>query len=255
MGISQARLTGGIIVTTMAVTAAVAAAAAQPAVQPRPLKQFLEDNGWVSLSVPDRRMGPGSVIKVTKQNDTVTVQWIGNLRRCGITDAEFGFVRGKYPPIGIGEIFGVGTSVALAYITRLHGTADLAKASQAILRIEAAGGDAVDLARLATFLARPAASRMMSQCRNILAQEDTYLVSEAFRVSGASYALLDANGERLAIAGEAFERGGLANTLNIAEDLYVGVRHVRPLAPILYGPGPGQDTVPEADRVLRLPDP
>ena len=107
MGNSQARRTFGIILTGIGVAAAVSISAAQTIFQPRPLKQFLEENGWVSLPLPDRRMGPGSVIKVTKKDSAVSVQWLGDLRRCGITDEELGYVRGKYPAIGIGEIFGV----------------------------------------------------------------------------------------------------------------------------------------------------
>src|SRR5882672_1730319 len=45
--------------------------------RPLPLKQFLEENGWVSLPLPDKRMGPGSVIKVTKKNGAVLMQWLG----------------------------------------------------------------------------------------------------------------------------------------------------------------------------------
>ncbi|HWS67479.1 MAG TPA: hypothetical protein VN325_32330, partial [Steroidobacteraceae bacterium] len=49
------------------VAAAVPFSAAQIIIfQPLPLKQLLEENGWVSLPLPDKRMGPGSVIKVTK---------------------------------------------------------------------------------------------------------------------------------------------------------------------------------------------
>src|SRR5216684_8127164 len=96
--------------------------------RPLPPKQFLEENGWVSLPLPDKRMGPGSVIKVTKKNGAVLMQWLGDLRRCGITDREFRYVRGKYSAIGIGESFGVKASVAAGYFAKLEGTADFEKA-------------------------------------------------------------------------------------------------------------------------------
>src|SRR5215472_19344994 len=90
------------------VAAAVSFSAAQIITfQPLPLKQFLEENGWVSLSLPDKRMGPGSVIKVTKKDGAVIMQWLGDLRRCGISDQEFHYVRGMYPAIGVRESFGV----------------------------------------------------------------------------------------------------------------------------------------------------
>src|ERR1700681_878923 len=135
---TQARHTFGIILTGIGVAAAVSISIAQtiPQPQPQPLKAFLADHGWVALPTPDRRTGPGSVIRVTKKDNAVSVQWLGDLRRCGITDREFGFVRGKYPALGIGKTFAVGASVATHYIGKLDGTADLGKASGAILQIE-----------------------------------------------------------------------------------------------------------------------
>src|SRR3984893_3532692 len=159
--------------------AAVSFSAAQTIFQPPPLKQFLEDNGWVSLPLPDKRMGPGSVIKVTKKDGAVVMQWLGDLRRCGITDREFRYVRGKYPAIGIRESFGVKASVAAGYITKLEGTADLEKAGGAIMQIDDSGGDAVDFDALTDWLAKPdAAQRMTRLCNSFLAQDDIYLVSE-----------------------------------------------------------------------------
>src|SRR5580704_15971095 len=137
-----ARHTFGIILTGIGMAAAVSISSAQTFPHPQPLKEFLEDHGWVSLPTPDRKMGPGSVIKVTKKDNAVSVQWLGDLRRCGITDEEFGFVRGKYPAIGIGETFGVRASIAAGYIAKLDGTDDFGKAGGAIIQIEDSGGDA-----------------------------------------------------------------------------------------------------------------
>jgi len=108
--------------------------------------------------MPDRKMGAGSVIKVTKKDNAVRVQWLGDLRRCRITDEESGFVRGKYAAIGIGETFGVRASIAAGYIAKLDGTPDFGKADGAIIQIEDSGGDAVDLRALAVWLAKPGGS-------------------------------------------------------------------------------------------------
>jgi hypothetical protein len=257
-GNRQARHAAGIILTAIGVVAAISICAAQSFSQPPPLKQFLEENGWVALPIPDRRMGPGSVIKVTKQDGTVTMQWLGDLRRCGITDGEFGFMRGKYRAIGIGKTFGVKTSVAADYIAKLAGTADLEKAGGAVLQIEDSGGDAVDFLALTIWLAQPdAAQRMPAACTNLLAQEDIYLVGEAFRVSKAVYDLVDRNGARLAVAGAAFGRAGSSSsgTLSVSEDLYFGVRRVKQLAPAILMPSIAPLAVPEADNLLRLIEP
>jgi hypothetical protein len=258
IGNSQASHTFGIILTGIGVAAAISISTAQTIFQPRPLKQFLEESGWVPLPMPDRKMGPGSVIKVTRKDNAVRVQWLGDLRRCGITDEEFGFVRGKYPAIGIGKTFGVRASIAAGYIAKLDGTADLGKADGAIIQIEDSGGDAVDLRALAVWLAKPGAPQHMPEtCNNFLAQEDIYLVGEALRISKAVYDLVDKNGAKLAVAGAAFGRTSPSSlgTLSVVEDLYVGVRRVKQLAPVLSEPSIRLRTVPEADGLLRLLEP
>jgi hypothetical protein len=225
---------------------------------PPPLKQFLEENGWVSLPLPDKRMGPGSVIKVTKKDDAVLVQWLGDLRRCGITDREFRYVRGRYSAIGIGESYGIRASIAAGFIARLGGNADFEKAGGAIMQIEDSGGDAVDFNALANWVAKSrAAQRMPQVCNNFLAQADTYLVSEAFRISKASYGLVDKNGAKLAVTGGAFGQAGSGSsgTLSVIDDLYFGVRRVKQLGPDLFEPRPGPGTAPEADSLLRLMEP
>jgi hypothetical protein len=241
------------------VAAAVSFSAAQIVTfQPLPLKQFLEENGWVSLPLPDKRMAPGSVAKVTKKDGAIAMQWLGDLRGCGITDREFRYVRGKYSAIGIGDSFGIKASIASRYIARLDGTADFEKAGGAIMRIEESGGDAVDFDALTNWMARSGAARQMPQvCNNLLAQEDIYLVSEAFRISRASYGLVDKNGARLTITGGAFGQAGSrsSGTLSVVDDLYFGVRHVKQLAPDLFEPRLGSRTVPEADGLLRLMEP
>jgi hypothetical protein len=241
------------------VAAAVPFSAAQIITfQPLPLKQLLEENGWVSLPLPDKRMGPGSIIKVTKKEGAVIMQWLGDLRRCGITDREFRYVRGKYPAIGIGESFGIKASIAAGFITKLEGTADFEKAGGAIMQIEASGGDAVDFDALTNWLAKSVAAQRMPQvCNNFLAQEDIYLVSEAFRISKASYGLVDKNGAKLTVTGGAFGHAGSrsSGTLSVTDDLYFGVRRVKQLAPGLFEPWLGPRIVPEADSLLRLLEP
>jgi hypothetical protein len=239
------------------VAAAISFSAAQITFQPQPLKEFLEENGWVSLPLPDKRMGPGSVIKVTKKDGAVTMQWLGDLRRCGITDREFGYVRGKYSAIGIRESFGVKASVAAGYIAKLEGTVDLEKAGGAIMQIDDSGGDAVDFDAFANWLAKPdAAQRMSRVCSNFLDQEDIYLVSEAFRISKARYGLVDKDGAKLAVTGGAFGQDSRSSgTLSVIDDLYFGVRRVMQLAPDRFDLRLGPRPVPEADGLLRLMEP
>jgi hypothetical protein len=246
------------ILTAVGVAAANSFSTAQTISKPRPLSQFLEENGWMPLPMPDRRMGPGSVIRVKKKDNAVSIQRLGDFRRCGITDDEFEFVRGKYPAIGIGKTFGVKAAIAAGYIAKLGGTADFEKAGGAVLQIEGSGGDAVSVRALAIWLAMPGApQRMPAVCNNFLAQEDVYLVSEAFRISKAVYDLVDKNGAKLPVAGDAFGQTdpSAPGTLSVAEDLYVGVRRVKQLAPVLVQPGVEPRAIPEADGLLRLLEP
>ena len=248
----------GLVLLGVGVTAAASICAAQTVFQPPPLSQFLEENGWVSLRVPDKRMGPGSVIKVIRKDGAVIMQWLGDLRRCGIPDKEIRFVRQKYPAIGIGKTFGVRASVVAGYIAKLGGAVDIEKAGGAILQIEDSGGDAVDFRALAMWLAEPDAPQRMPQtCNRILAQEDIYLVAEAFRISGASYDLVNTSGAKLAITGSAFGRAGdrTLGALSVKDDLYFGVRRVMKITPDLIVPSPGAQTIPEADSLLRLMEP
>jgi hypothetical protein len=241
------------------VAAAVSFSAAQISIfQPLPLKQFLEENGWVSLPLPDKRMGPGSVIRVTRKDGAVIMQWLGDLRRCGIPDREFRYVRGKYSAIGIGESFGIKASIAAGFIAKLEGIADFEKAGGAIMQIEDSGGDAVDFDALTNWISKSGTAQRMPQvCNNFLAEEDIYLVSEAFRISKASYGLVDKNGAKLTVMGGAFGQAGSrsSGTLSVKDDLYFGVRRVKQLRLDLFEPWLGPRTVPEADSLLRLMEP
>jgi hypothetical protein len=186
------------------------------------------------------------------RDTSVVMQWLGDLRRCGITDREFRYARGKYPAIGIGKSFGTKASVAAGFIAKLEGTVDLEKAGGAIVQIEDSGGDAVDFDALTNWIAKSGATRRMPQvCTSFFIQEDVYLVSEAFRISKASYGLVDKDGAKLAITGGAFGQAGSAGTLSVIDDLYFGVRRVKQLGPDLFEPGSGPRTVPEADSLLR----
>jgi hypothetical protein len=84
----------------------------------------------------------------------VVMQWLGDLRRCGITDREFRYVRGKYPAIGIGKSFQTKASIAAGFISKLEGTADFEKAGGAIIQIEDSGGDGVDFDALTNWIAK-----------------------------------------------------------------------------------------------------
>jgi hypothetical protein len=246
----------------LAVTVPLAVPSAQTVFQPRSLNQFLAANNWVALPIPDNKTRPGTVIKVTKQGNNVDVRWLGDFRSCGVTDQALGFVRGKYPAFGIGEKFAVGASFAASLLSWLGGTAQIEKINGAILDIQDAGGDAIDLLALSIWLTKPSnVQKLPATCTAFLAQEGVYLVSEAFRVTKGSYELVDKNGAKIEVAAAAAGRSGTGaingsisstGTLTVSDDLYFGVRRVKQLAPDSFSTlGTNPAAVSEADDLLR----
>jgi hypothetical protein len=255
-----------LVITLVALGVATIPAVPQTVFQQRALTEFLEQHNWIALAIPDNKMGPGAVIKVTKKGNVVEVQWLGDFRKCGISDDEFGLVRGKYPPAGIGENFAVKASFGASLLAKLGGSAEVEKVNGAILKIEESGGDAIDLLAFSIWLSKPGnLQKLPEACGTFLAQEDVYLVSEAFRVSKGSYELVDKNGAKLAVSVAAAGRsvsgeiGGSissSGTLNVTEDFYFGVRRVKQLAPGSFATlGSDPQTVPEADNLLRVSEP
>src|ERR1700682_1851950 len=102
----------GTTVAGLYVMLTFAAPAAQTVFQQKPLAAFLNEHDWVALPIPDSKMRPGSVIKVKKLSNFVEVQWLGDIRKCGISDKQLAVVRGKYPAIGVSESFAVKASIA-----------------------------------------------------------------------------------------------------------------------------------------------
>jgi hypothetical protein len=257
--VARISLTLGISLSGLVMILMPFPAAAQSVFQPKPLTTYLNDHNWLALSIPDSKMQPGSVIKVKKLKDFVEVQWLGDIRRCGINDKELGVVRGKYPSLGIGESFEVKASffASVLNLFRINASAD--KISGAILNIEDSGGDAIDFLAFSIWAARNG-NRLQAACGNLLGQDDVYLVTETFRISKGSYQLLDKNGAKVELSASVTGRsldGQLEGTIGtngelvIAGDFYFGVRRAKQISPgVFTSLGAGQD-VPEADDLLR----
>jgi hypothetical protein len=264
---ANAAMAKSILGISLAVGAAVTPfALAQTPFQPPPLAQFLKSNNWVALPLPDNKMRPGAVIKVTMKDKVPDVRWLGDFRSCGVTDQELGLIRGKYPPVGIGENFAVGASFVASLLSKFRISAQAEKVNGAILKIEESGGDAIDLLALSVWLTKPLnLKKLPDACKNFLAQEDVYLVSEAFRISKGTYELVDKDGGKLAVSAAAVgpsakgEISGSVNssgTLTVTEDFYFGVRRVKQLVPGSFATlGTSPEAVPEADSLLRLIEP
>jgi hypothetical protein len=249
----------GILLSGLVITLTPLGVSAQTPLQPKPLTTYLNDHNWTALSIPDSKMQPGSVIKVKKLKDFVEVQWLGDIRRCGINDQELGVIRGKYPKLGIGESFEVKASLFASVLNLFRINAGADKISGAILNMEDSGGDAIDFLAFLMWVASNG-NRLQAVCGNLLGQDDVYLVTEAFRISKGSYQLLDKNGAKVelsaSVTGKSLDSQlegtiGTKGELVIAGDFYFGVRRAKMVSPgVFTSLGAAQD-VPEADDLLR----
>jgi hypothetical protein len=235
------------------------ASVAQTVFQQKPLAEFLNEHNWLALSIPDSKMRPGSVIKVSKKNNFVEVQWLGDIRKCGINDKQLGLVRGKFPAIGIGESFSVKASIAANILNLFRVNADADKVSGAILKIEDAGGDALDLLSFSLWATKQG-KRLQAACNNLLGQEDVFMVSETFRISKGSYQLVDKKGGKIGLSASIAGRSGDGllqasigknGEVDIAGDFYFGVRRVKQLSPGNFATLGDPQKVREADDLLR----
>lgn len=249
----------GISVGGLCLMLTLSAPAAQTVFQQKQLTDFLNEHNWVALSIPDSKMRPGSVIKVTKKPNFTEVQWLGDIRKCGITDKQLGVVKGKYPAIGIGDTFVVKASVAASILSFVGINAGADKVSGATLKIEDGGGDAIDFLAFSLWMNKQG-KRLQAACSNLLGQEDVYIVSEAFRISKGSYQLLDKYGGKIGLSASVPGRSaegqlevsiGKNGDISIAGDSYVGIRRVKQLSPGNFATLGTSQEIPEADGLLR----
>jgi hypothetical protein len=250
----------GISLAVLCMIPTLVAPAAETVFQQKPLTAYFKEHDWLALSIPDSKMQPGSVIKVKKLNDFIEVQWLGDIRKCGVNDEQLGFVRGKYPSVGIGESFAVTASITASILNLFHVNTSADKVSGAVFTMEDAGGDAIDFLAFSIWASNQG-SRLQTACSNLLGQDDVFLVTESFRISKGSYQLLDKNGAKIGLSASVAGRSldgqlqgsiGTNGELKIAGDFYFGVRRAKLLSGVFTTLGNAQQDVPEADDLLLL---
>jgi hypothetical protein len=248
----------GIFAGGLCLVLTLSAPAAQTAFQQKQLTDYLKEHEWVPLSIPDSKMRPGSVVKVTKKNDFTEVRWLGDIRKCGITDKQLGIVKGKYPVIGLGDTFAVKASFAASVLSFVGINIGADKVSGATLKIEDGGGDAIDLLAFSLWMNKQG-KRLQTACGNLLAQEDVFIVSEAFRISKGSYQMFDKFGGKIALSASVPGRSaegqldasiGKNGEISIAGDSYAGIRRIKQLSPGTFATLGTSKEIPEADQLL-----
>jgi hypothetical protein len=153
------------------------------------LEIFEKAGGWTPLPFPDSKYRPGSIISVTENG----IRWIDNLDACGFPIAEFG--QPSYIPAIIFEKAWEFNGSALINFKGISAGPGFNRISKIRMEIEDYGADAFRLLRLRVWLEDPDNRAKVSQvCMDELKKNDTYLITEAFRVSSGKYMLFDETG-------------------------------------------------------------
>jgi hypothetical protein len=195
---------------------------------------------WVVLPRPDSKMKPGSAIRVTEEGGKARVAWLGDFRTCGLTDADLGFTRGKFPPMAQTTSVNLGADAVLA-VQGVQIGPQFDKVKSTKLTITESGGDAIDLFALRIWLATPGnRNRLGAVCESFFQQPNVYLVTESYRVSKGKYELLDKNGAKLSLKVPAnllpvqlsASAGVTADgSMEFNDNFYIAVRRAREITP------------------------
>ena len=231
-------------------------------VRPPPLAELLTEAGYTPLAIPDSKMGPGAVVELASslRGGDPSVNYVGDFRECGVPPDVLGLVEGAAPPTTFQQVLQTeaGVSVSSGALLGLEGVRvgpQFSAVQSVSLRLEQAGGDAIDRLRLGNWLSEPGnSSRMPRFCREILGRPNLYIVTEAFRISRGRYDLYGADRQTIDLsvptnpylsvtgsgAGTRIANGGV----EFDRRYYVAVRNVRPVDAGVMGPAFGRSRDP-----------
>lgn len=167
-------------------------------------RDVLKGNGkWLFIKVPDSKLVPGSIVKVTTQDG---LSWIDSLDSCGIPKSLLVakpvnaseptlVVLGASPQINFTKKVEF-SAAAVLNIAGVKAGPEFSKVKKAVLKIGDNGGDAIRLIALREWIRANSAS-FKKACLDEFAKPDRYLIAESFRISSATYSLHDETGAKL----------------------------------------------------------
>ncbi len=192
---------------------------------------FSQAGGWVPLPFPDSKYEPGSIIQV---NDS-GIRWIDHLRSCRFPQHVLSPVRSYIPDISFTTSKELSASAMLGF-KGISAGPQFQNLSKVHLQVQDHGADALRLLNLKVWMEEPANRKSVSSvCMQELLKPNRYLVTEAFRVTKASYKFFDKNGAALtldspllarllSIKPEVNHRASTDGTLIIEEPVYLAIR-------------------------------
>jgi hypothetical protein len=198
----KVRKTGAGVFTARSIRAAVACLIALLAAGCRTnpysadelLKVLKQTGGWTPLPIPDSKFRPGSIIRVTEDG----VQWIDDLTSCGFPLDEFE-EKSSIPNVTFTKQLEFAAS-AVVNIKGIKAGPNFSRVSKVRMEITEHGADAIRLLKLRTWMEIPDNRRRISQAfLDELIKPDTYLVTEAFRITKGKYTFYDQTGAAIKI--------------------------------------------------------
>ncbi len=150
--------------------------------------------GWTPLPIPDSKFRPGSIIEVREDG----LHWIDDLTSCGYPLAEFE-EKSYIPSITFTKQMEFAAS-AVINIKGISAGPNFSRASKVRMEITDHGADAIRLIKLKIWMENPDnQSRVRRHCMDWLMKPDTYLITEAFRISKGKYTFYDKTGAAIKI--------------------------------------------------------
>lgn len=150
--------------------------------------------GWTPLPFPDSKYRPGAIIRVADDG----IRWIDDLTACRYPLSEFE-EKSYIPNITFTKKCEYGARAVINFLGITAGP-NFERISKVRLEITDHGADVFRLLKFKVWMEDPDNRGKISQaCMDELLKPDTYLITEAFRVSKGKYALYDKSGAEIKI--------------------------------------------------------
>lgn len=154
------------------------------------IELFEKAGGWTPLTFPDSKYRPGAIISVPEDGDP---RFIDVLESCGFPIKDF--IEHSYIPSITFEKEWEFKGSALINFKGISAGPKFSKISKTRMEINDHGADAIRLIQLRIWIENPDhRSTKTEACMDELTKPNSYLITEAFRVSSGKYTLYDKSG-------------------------------------------------------------